>query len=251
MNAMILAAGLGTRLKPWTLEHPKALVPVAGVPMLERVIKKLKSEGFDKIVVNVHHFADQIVEFLDANDFGVEIFVSDESVELLDTGGGIVKAASLLAGAPFLVHNVDIVSNADLRGLMTTHEQMRNDFTLLTSDRSSSRKLMFDGDGKLIGWHNRQLDAYRPESVRTLSGDAGVTEEAFSGIYVVGERGLRGLCDYASTLGRDSFPIMDYLLTLPDDMVITHRHASDLKLLDIGKPEALAKADEILAQIAQ
>ena len=146
---MILAAGLGTRLKPWTLEHPKALVPVDGIPMLERVILKLKSQGFDEIVVNVHHFAGQITDFLDSKDFGIKISISDERGGLLDTGGGLVHARHLLEGEPFLVHNVDILSNADLSALMHFHESEGNDVTLLTSDRKSSRKLLFDEDGSL------------------------------------------------------------------------------------------------------
>ena len=151
MRAMILAAGLGTRLKPWTLEHPKALVPVDGIPMLERVILKLKSQGFDEIVVNVHHFAGQITDFLDSKDFGIKISISDERGGLLDTGGGLVHARHLLEGEPFLVHNVDILSNADLSALMHFHESEGNDVTLLTSDRKSSRKLLFDEDGSLKG----------------------------------------------------------------------------------------------------
>ena len=123
MKAMILCAGLGTRLRPWTLSHPKALVPVGGVPMLERVIDKLRSQGFDYIVVNVHHFPEQIVDFLRQRDLGVKIAVSDESDRLLDTGGAIMKAEELLrfSDGPVLVHNVDILSDADLRGLMQRH----------------------------------------------------------------------------------------------------------------------------------
>ncbi|MDE5875469.1 MAG: NTP transferase domain-containing protein, partial [Muribaculaceae bacterium] len=109
MKAMILAAGLGTRLKPWTLEHPKALVPVGGVPMLERVILKLKSSGFDQIVINIHHFGEQIIEFVESRDFGVDISISDERGRLLDTGGGILHAEGLLRvdEGPVLIHNVD------------------------------------------------------------------------------------------------------------------------------------------------
>ncbi len=121
MKAMILAAGLGTRLRPWTLEHPKALVPVGGVPMLERVIVRLKDEGFDEIVVNIHHFGDQIIDFVRSKDFGVKIFISDERGELLDTGGGLVYARELLGEDPVLVHNVDILSNADLKSFMRKH----------------------------------------------------------------------------------------------------------------------------------
>ena len=113
---MIMAAGLGTRLKPWTEHHPKALVPVCGVPVLDRLISKLKNEGFDRIVVNVHHFADQVREHLSAHDYDVRIDISDETDELLDTGGALVKAAPIFLadGGPVLVHNEDIISNQDL-----------------------------------------------------------------------------------------------------------------------------------------
>ena len=120
MKAMILAAGLGTRLKPWTLTHPKALVPVGGVPMLERVIRKLEKEGFNDIVVNIHHFGEQIIDFLKSRQWQAHISISDERGELLDTGGGISRASGFLGAnsQPFLVHNVDILSSADLSWVM-------------------------------------------------------------------------------------------------------------------------------------
>ena len=126
MKAMIFAAGLGTRLKPITDILPKALVPIAGKPLLEHVILKLKAVGFDEIIVNIHHFPNQIIEFLKANNnFGIRIEVSDERDELLDTGGGIRKAARFFDdGKPFLVHNVDILSNVDLKALY--HQHIRN-----------------------------------------------------------------------------------------------------------------------------
>lgn len=140
MKAMILCAGLGTRLRPWTLSHPKALVPVGGVPMLERVIDKLRSQGFDYIVVNVHHFPEQIVDFLRQRDLGVKIAVSDESDRLLDTGGAIMKAEELLrfSDGPVLVHNVDILSDADLRGLMQLFSPFRFSFLLSIRPLSSA-----------------------------------------------------------------------------------------------------------------
>ncbi len=239
MKAMILAAGLGTRLKPWTLEHPKAHVPVDGVPMLERVILKLKSQGFDEIVVNVHHFADQIIDFLAAHDFGVTVNVSDESPCLLDTGGGILHAGEYLAGEPFLVHNVDILSDADLAGLMHSHLSQGDDVTLLTSGRESSRKLLFNDDGELRGWHNLSSGEYRPAGCEN---GVDLKEEAFSGIYVMSPSGLVALRSYSETTGRNVFPIMDFLLTLPDKIKIRRNYSADLKLIDIGKPDTLRQA---------
>lgn len=150
MKAFVLAAGLGTRLKPWTLEHPKALVPVGGVPMLQRVIMRLRDEGFDSITVNVHHFADQIVNFLKESDFGVNVKVSDESALLLDTGGGLLNASVFLDDgcSSVLVHNVDILSNVPLADIVTVHERSGADVSLVTSRRDSKRKLVFSEAGR-------------------------------------------------------------------------------------------------------
>lgn len=250
MKAMILAAGLGTRLKPWTLEHPKALVPVGGVPMLERVILRLRSEGFDKIVVNVHHFAEQIVEFLQHNDFGIEIKVSDERGQLLETGGGIAHAAGLLGEfgkGPVLVHNVDILSDAPLSRLMEYHEGKCNDVTLLTSGRESSRKLMFDECSRLIGWHNLKSGEYRPVSVEKQAYEVGeISERAFSGIYVLGDKALNSLVENWKEAGEGAYPIMDFFLGFPQDIKIGGYDYSDLHLIDIGKPETLEQANNLI-----
>ena len=246
MKAMILAAGLGTRLKPWTLEHPKALVPVEGVPMLERVIKKLKGEGFDDITVNVHHFSDQIIDFLNEKDFGIKVSISDESEELLDTGGGILHASKYFGNEPVLVHNVDILSNTDLRSLMETHVSESNDITLLTSNRDSSRKLIFDKDGKLCGWHNLNSGEYKPAAYIPKAGDI---EEAFSGIYVIGPRAVESMRCYSNERGSEAFPIMDFFLSFPPELKIGRVKVTDPVILDIGKPEALAKAPMLLQKI--
>src|ERR1035437_9615569 len=137
MKAMIFAAGLGTRLKPVTDNLPKALVPIAGKPLLEWVILKLKAAGFDEIIVNVHHFPNQIIDFLKGNDnFGIRIEISDESDSLLDTGGGIRNAAWFFDdGKPFLIHNVDILSNVDLKALYHQHLRTNSLATLVVSKR--------------------------------------------------------------------------------------------------------------------
>ena len=152
---MIFAAGLGTRLTPLTDHMPKALVPVAGKPMLEHVILKLIASGFDEIVINVHHFAEQIIDFLkDKNNFGIKIWISDETEELLDTGGGIKKASSLL-NDPFLVHNADILSNVDLKPLYDFHLASESAATLLVSPRKTVRYLLFDQTHRHCGWINK------------------------------------------------------------------------------------------------
>lgn len=238
---MILAAGLGTRLRPWTLNHPKALVPVGGVPMLERVILKLKLQGFDNIVVNVHHFSGQIVDFLNARDFGVAISISDESGCLLDTGGGLSRARSLIdfEKGPVLVHNVDILSDADLGGLMRAHIDSGNDATLLVSERDSGRKLVFDRDMFLRGWHDLSKGVFRPEGFRM---GADFMEYAFSGIHVIEKSALD---EMASLMDRESFPVMDYYLSNERKSVVSGYLVENLKLIDIGKPATLSQAENM------
>ena len=155
---MIFAAGLGSRLKPLTDSMPKALVPIAGRPMLEHVILKLKASGFTEIVINIHHFGEQILDFLKANDnFGLTIHISDEREQLLDTGGGVRKACTFFehSDEPFLVHNVDILSDVDLKELYDYHLQNGSVATLLASRRKTSRYLLFDTDRRLCGWINK------------------------------------------------------------------------------------------------
>lgn len=240
MKAMILAAGLGTRLRPWTLEHPKALVPVGGVPMLERVIGRLKEEGFDEIVVNVHHFGDQIIDFVKSRDFGVKIYISDERGELLDTGGGLVYARNLLGEEPVLVHNVDILSNADLRGLVCRHEDSQAGSSLLVSDRESRRKLIFNDKMELKGWHHLGTDEFKPESYIP---DLSDREYAFSGIYVTNGE-MRD--EMRFLFGDHAFPVMDYFLSNDRKVRANGVLASNLNLIDIGKPTTLKAAQSWL-----
>ena len=166
---MIFAAGLGSRLKPLTDSMPKALVPIAGRPMLEHVILKLKASGFTEIVINIHHFGEQILDFLKANDnFGLTIHISDEREQLLDTGGGVRKACTFFehSDEPFLVHNVDILSDVDLKELYDYHLQNGSVATLLASRRKTSRYLLFDTDRRLCGWINKDTGQVKPEGFR-------------------------------------------------------------------------------------
>lgn len=240
MKAFVLAAGLGTRLKPWTLEHPKALVPVGGTPMLERVIVSLREQGFDRILVNVHHFADQIVDFLSGRDFGIDVAVSDESELLLDTGGALLHAAGWLCAdeQPFLIHNVDILSNADLAGLMKAHAESDADATLLVSDRDSSRRLYFDRGMNLVGWRNFKSEELRPAGFRV---EPGLRMYAFSGIHAVSPRMLARM---RAEGYKGKFPIMDYYLAKAGASSPIRGMAADgLRLIDIGKPASLAQAE--------
>ena len=239
---MIFAAGLGTRLKPLTDHMPKALVPVAGKPMLEHVIGKLKSAGFDEIVINVHHFAHQIIDFLKAKDnFGIQIWISDESEELLDTGGGIKKAAPYF-DEPFLVHNADILSNIDLKAMYNYHLTSSNDATLLVSPRKTVRYLLFDEGNRLQGWVNKDTLQTKPEGF--VYHPEVQKEYAFGGIHVISPT----LFKYMKDGWTGKFSIMDFYLRTCHEAQLGGYVKEDLQLIDIGKPDTLAKAEDFIRQ---
>ena len=240
MKAMIFAAGLGTRLKPLTDHMPKALVPVAGKPMLEHVIQKLITFGCDEIVINVHHFADQIIDFVkEKNNFGITIHISDETDMLLDTGGGIKKAASFFH-EPFLIHNVDILSNVDLKSLYEYHLTNGNDATLLVSPRKTVRYLLFDERNRLCGWVNKDTLQTKPEGF--IYQPEVQKEYAFSGIHIVSPT----LFNYMGENWTGKFPIMDFYLQTCQEAQLGGYAKEDLQLIDIGKPETLAVAEEFV-----
>ena len=229
---MILAAGLGTRLKPLTDRIPKALVEVGGKPMLERVINKLIFQGFDEIVVNVHHFAPLIKEFISSKEWGIEISISDESDVLLDTGGGIVNAYPLLFknnDEPVLIHNVDIISNADLSSLVNRDSECS---VLLVNDRDSGRKLIFDSEYQLSGWHDLKEDKYRPAKKEGK-------ELAFSGIYVLTKNAIE---EMKRIMGGGKYSVMDYFLNPERKEKIIGKEVAELQIIDIGKPATLSQA---------
>ena len=238
---MIFAAGLGTRLKPLTDHTPKALIPVGGIPMLQRVILKLKGAGFTELVINIHHFGEQIIEFLQANgNFGVTIHISDERDELLDTGGGIKKAAPFFTGnEPFLVHNVDILSDIDLKALYDFHLHSTNDATLLVSHRQTARYLLYNKEERLCGWINKQTLQTKPEGFVYLPGE--YEEVAFSGIHVIS----LSLFRYMDERWTGKFSITDFYLQVCHEARIGGYIAPRLHLIDIGKPETLALAEKL------
>ncbi len=245
MRAFIPAAGLGTRLRPFTLTNPKALVPVGGVPMLERVILRLKSQGFDDFVINLHHFGDKIEEFVKAKDsFGVRIRFSDERSGLLDTGGGILRAAHFFneSSEPFLIHNVDILSDADACSLMERHIASGVASTLLVSDRDSSRKLMFDEQMNLRGWHNLKEDIFKPASVSDNHED--LKEYGFSGIHIMSPDQIFEEMERQGRTGK--FSIIDFYLEAIGKIPVIGFEHRDLHLIDIGKPETLKLASSLL-----
>lgn len=263
MNALILAAGFGTRLKPWTDFHPKALVPVNGIPMLQRVLMKLEREGFTSVVINTHHFADQIESFVNNYESTMSLKISDERDHILDTGGGLLKAGSYFNNdQPVLVHNVDILSDAPLSECFNIHIKSDNDISLITNDRQSSRSLVFNNEGLLCGWHNKENNLYKPTGF--VPQDT-FHESAFSGIYIIGKNVVKALQRYSAMIDSDSFPIMDFFLyhtpnlensnkTILNNesnessiplLKISEIKLSKLNLIDIGKPHTLAKANEI------
>lgn len=238
---MIFAAGLGTRLRPLTDNMPKALVPVAGRPMLERVILRLKESGFDDITVNIHHFGEQIIDFLRANNnFGIEIHISDERNMLLDTGGAIKKARPFLDGnEPFLIHNADIISEIDLAAFYRHHQESHAEATLLVSERRTSRYLLFDDSYQLHGWINKSTGEVKPEGLSYQEGD--YKELAFGGIHVLSPSLFRYMENEQWT---GKFSIIPFYLSVCQSAHIQGYPLQGFRWFDIGKPETLAEAEE-------
>ncbi|MEM0999076.1 MAG: nucleotidyltransferase family protein [Bacteroidota bacterium] len=231
-KAMIFAAGLGTRLRPLTNDRPKAMVQVDGMPLLEIQIRRLKALGFTEIVVNVHHFADLIIDFLRANDhFGLTIHLSDERDQLLDTGGGLWKARSFLAdGGPFYLCNVDVLTDLNPEVLREQHERRRALVTLAVRNRPTSRYLLFGEGQRMLGWKNAHTGAVRgqaPDHAEAL---------AFSGLHVIDP------AIFAKVDRRGAFSIIDVYLDLMAEESIVGLQHDDTFWLDVGKPPELAAA---------
>ena len=240
MNAFIFAAGLGTRLKPLTDTMPKALVPVAGKPLLAHVVEKLKAAGCKKIVINIHHFGDMIVDYVKSQGgFGIDIVFSDERQMLLETGGAIKHAVELLGNEPFLIHNVDIMSNVDLRALWSEHINSGSAATLLVSKRNSSRALLFDAEGNLTAWTNKSTGEVKTpyESVDIAS----LKELAFSGIHVFSPSLFKYFGAYP-----EKFSIIDFYLNTCKAEKIKAYTQEGLQLLDVGKLDSLERAEEFV-----
>ena len=239
MKAMIFAAGLGTRLKPITDTMPKAMVPVGGKPLLYHIVCKLRDAGYDEIVVNVHHFAKQIRDYLQENDFGVRIRVSDESSRLLETGGGILAAKDLLLPSckPFLVHNVDILSNLDLSSLRgaTRDEDLA---TLVVSPRETRRYLLFSEDMRLVGWTDTSTGEVR--SPYPGLDPSSCQRYAFSGIHNVSP----AIFDAMDSLGfAGRFSIIDFYLKACAGYSLRGYVPESLSILDVGKIDTLREAE--------
>jgi len=243
INAMIFAAGLGTRLKQYTQDCPKALVSLNGKPLLEHCILKLKDFGVDRIVINVHHFADQIEAFLASKgNFGMDILISDERELLLDTGGAIKKAKSLfIPNAPILIYNVDILSSLNLDDLLAAHEKKQALATLNLRDKNTNRHLCFNQDGLLCAWKNDATQEVKVVNESHFDSSA----FSFSGIHIIDSK----LLDLIEEEG--VFSIIDLYLRLAKDYKIAGYHDRSDIWMDLGKPEELQKAELLIKKLAR
>lgn len=241
-QAMIFAAGLGTRLKPLTDTVPKALVRVGGEPLLWHVVNKLKAAGYERIIVNVHHFAQQIVDYLHANsNFGLDIRISDETSGLLETGGGIRKALPLFdPSSPILIHNVDILSNLDF-----AHgdcPQCAPDALLLVSRRKTKRYLLFDDEMILDGWTNIETGEVRSPYKSLDPSDC--RQLAFSGIHILWPSAFPLL-----EAMPERFGIIDFYLKYCHQRAFLGWEKPDLQLLDVGKLDSLQQAEAFIRNL--
>lgn len=235
-TAMILAAGEGSRLMPLTRDIPKALVEFHGIPMIEILIRKLVASGFTRIIINVHHFAEQIIDFVKANSgFGADVIFSHEET-LLDTGGGIKKASGLLGMEPVLFHNVDILTDIDLSAYYSGHLEWGGGISLVIKDRPTSRYLLFNRDMLLSGW-------YQPDRrVRIISrkSKGSYLETAFSGIYIINPSLFSSFPDY------EVFSLTPWLLEQSTHLGIAGWDQGDSYWYDLGTVENLKAAQKNL-----
>jgi N-acetyl-alpha-D-muramate 1-phosphate uridylyltransferase len=233
MQAMIFAAGLGSRFKPWTDKHPKALAPVNGKSLLQRNIEYLQRFGITDVVVNVHHFADQLKSAIEKNNgWGSEVKVSDETDAVLETAGGLKKAIPLLHANDIVLINADILTDLDLNEMAAFHYREKPLSTIAITDRTTSRYFLFDRNGVLSGWRNAKTGEER------ISREAAeLHPKAFSGIHIISHK----LLPLLTREGK--FGIVDAYLELAKNYVIKGYDHSGGKLVDVGKPESVAEAE--------
>ena len=238
MKVMIFAAGLGTRLKPLTDNKPKALVELNGKPILEHLILRLKKQGFNNFVINVHHFADQIESFLKKNNnFNANIEISDERKQLLETGGGLLKAKRFLESSEiFIIHNADIFCDIDLNSLIEQHLKNNALATLAVQKRDSSRKLLFDEKNYLCQWKNIKTNKIKEARIPVGS----LTERSFSGIHIINSNIFKFIIE------KGKFSIIDLYLRLSKDHKISAFETKHNYWFDLGKPENILEAEKSL-----
>jgi len=236
MEAMIFAAGLGTRFKPWTDKHPKALASVNGKSLLQRNVQYLQQYGIRNVIINVHHFADQVADAVKENHgWGSDIVISDESSELLETGGGLLKAKDLFKpGKMFITCNVDILTDLDLGKLITFHKEHKPLISFAVTNRKTSRYFLFDENNRLCGWRNTKTG-----EERIVLAKPGLIEKAYSCV-VIFEPEIFSLIPF-----HGKFSLVDvYLELAADHLILGYDHTGD-RFVDVGKPESIAIAESL------
>jgi NDP-sugar pyrophosphorylase family protein len=237
MKAMIFAAGLGTRLQNETAAKPKALVEIGGKPLLQHAIEKLKNAEVSEIVVNVHHFSELVISFIKENDFGIPIHISDETEKLLDTGGGLKKAACYFDdNEPILIYNVDILSNLNLQLLLEEHLKSGALVTLAVRKRETQRYYKFDSEMNMVGWINKKTGDTKvsvPEKYEKA------TAMAYSGFHVIQPE------IFSLMPETDRFSVTDFYLELAKTHIIKGFYDDSDLWMDVGKPEQLEEARRI------
>lgn len=234
-QGMIFAAGLGTRFKPWTDQHPKALAVINGKSLLQRNIEFLQQAGIYQVVINVHHFADQVLKALKDNDgWGSHVQISDETDGLLETGGGLKKAAPLFEPTPIVVINSDILTDLDLGAMTRFHDKETPLATLAITNRVTSRYFLFDEENNLCGWRNTKTG----EEKISHTADP-LVPKAFSGVHIISPE----LLPLITQEGK--FSIVDVYLELAKTSTIKGYDHSYSKFIDVGKPEAVAQAEAL------
>ena len=238
MKGMIFAAGLGTRFKPWTDKHPKALAPVNGKSLLQRNIEYLQKYGITEVVVNVHHFADQIIAAVKQNNgWGSTVLISDETSEVLETGGGLLKAKNLLDGdEPFVTVNADILTDLNLKRLIDYHKDYKPLVSFGVTNRKTSRYFLFDEYDRLCGWRNKKTE----EEIIAIPKNK-LIERAYSCVVVFEPR------IFSLIPQRGKFSLVEtYLSLAKDNLILGYDHTGD-KFADVGKPESIAAAEALFA----
>ena len=237
MKAMIFSAGLGTRFKPWTNKHPKALALINGKPLLQRNIEYLQKYNIYDVIVNVHHFADEVIAAIEeSKGWGSNIIISEEKDEVLETGGGLLKVKDLLSDDTFLTINVDILTEINLKYFLAHHQQQNAVITVAVSERETSRYLLFNKYNRLVGWRNT---ATGDEKIVIEAKD--IFPKAFSGLAIWEPE----VFDMITLTGK--FSVIDVLLALaPQNKIAAFDHTGE-KIIDVGKPESVARAEQMFS----
>ena len=237
MIAMLFAAGLGTRFKPWTDKHPKALAMVNGKTLLQRNIEYLRKYDITDVVVNVHHFPEQIIDTIEKNNaWGSTITISDESDEILETGGGLIKAKHLLFRDTVLTLNVDMLTEINIKHFLVHHQQENALITVAVSERVTSRYLLFNKYNRLIGWRNKNTGE---DKIVIQAKD--IFEKAYSGMAIFQPEAL----DLITLRGK--FSLIDaYLQLAPQNKIAAYDHTGE-RLIDVGKPENVKVAEQMFS----